>query len=116
MEIIEKMFRKSQASGSSGDSDDSFSNFNEYHGVVLIFILYFYLLVNVILLCSFCDTPNPGVPLTTHQAVEFLWISGCPLPHGRVPFIGIHISTKNQAVSPLFGELYPTNNLYNSNP
>ena len=48
MEIIEKMIPKSQASESSGHSDGNFSNFNEYHGVVLVFILYFYLLVNVI--------------------------------------------------------------------
>ena len=53
MEIIEKMIPKSQASGSSVHSDDNFSNFNDYHGAVLVFILYFYLLFNVILLCSF---------------------------------------------------------------
>ena len=62
------------------------------------------------------DTPNPGVPLTTRQPVEFLWISSYPIPHGCVPFIGIHISTKNRAESPLFGMLYPTYNLYNGNP
>ena len=32
MEIIEKMTRKSQASGSSGHNNDHFSNFNEYDG------------------------------------------------------------------------------------
>ena len=41
-----------------------------------------------------CDTPNPGVPLTTRQPVEFQWISGDPMPHYCVPFIGIHIFTK----------------------
>ena len=40
------------------------------------------------------DTPNPGVPLTTLQQVEFMWISGDPIPHCFVPFIGIHIFTK----------------------
>ena len=44
---------------------------------------------------SICGTPIPRVPLTTHQPVEFLWISGYPIPHGCVSFIGIHISTKN---------------------
>ena len=63
-----------------------------------------------------CNTPNPGVPLTTRQHVEFLWISGHPIPHGCVPFIGIHISIKNRAESPLFRKLYPTYNLYNNNP
>ena len=37
---------------------------------------------------------NPGFPLTTRQPVEFLWISGNPIPHFCVPFIGIHIFTK----------------------
>ena len=32
MEIIEKMTRKSQQSGSSGHSDGNFSNCNEYDG------------------------------------------------------------------------------------
>ena len=41
-----------------------------------------------------CDTPNPGVPLTTRQPAEFLWILGDPIPHCCVPFIGIHIFTK----------------------
>ena len=64
-----------------------------------------------------CVTPqNPGVPLTTCQPAEFLWISGDPIPHCCVLFIGIHIFTKNRAESPLFGELYPTYNLYNHNP
>ena len=40
------------------------------------------------------DTPNPGVPLTTSQPAEFLWISGDPIPHYCVPFIGIHIFKK----------------------
>ena len=43
---------------------------------------------------TICDTPIPGVPLTTRQPVEFLWISGYPIPHDCVAFIGIHISTK----------------------
>ena len=43
-----------------------------------------------------CDTPIPGVPLTTRQPVEFMWISGYLIPHGCVPFIGIHISTKKK--------------------
>ena len=30
MEIIEKMTRKFQASGSNGHNDDNFSHFNEY--------------------------------------------------------------------------------------
>ena len=59
---------------------------------------------------------NPGVPLTTRQPVKFLWISGDLIPHCCVPFIGIHIFTKNRVESPLFGELYPTYNLYNHNP
>ena len=59
---------------------------------------------------------QPGVPLTTCQPVKFLWILGYPIPYGCVSFIGIHISTKNRAASPLFEELYPTYNLYNSNP
>ena len=63
-----------------------------------------------------CDTPIPRVPLTTHQPVEFLWISGDPIPHYCVPFIEIHIFTKNQVESPLFRELYLTYNLYNHNP
>ena len=29
---------------------------------------------------SRCDTPNPGIPLTTRKPVEFLWISGDPIP------------------------------------
>ena len=58
------------------------------------------------------DTPNPGVPLTTRQPVEFLWISGDLIPHCCVPFIEIHIFTKNRAESPLFKELYPAYNLY----
>ena len=33
MEIIEKMTRKPQTSGSSGSSDGNFNNFNEYDGV-----------------------------------------------------------------------------------
>ena len=57
---------------------------------------------------------NPRVPLTIHQSAEFLWISGNPIPHCCVPFIGIHIFKKNLTKSPLFGELYPTYNLYNS--
>ena len=61
-----------------------------------------------------CDTPNPGVPLTTCQNAEFLWISGDPIPHCCIPFIGIHIFKKNRVESPLFGELYPTYNLYNN--
>ena len=65
---------------------------------------------------NMCDTPNPGYPLTTRQPAEFLWILGDLIPHCCVPFIGIHIFTKNQAESPLFGELYPTYNLYNHNP
>ena len=60
-----------------------------------------------------CDTVNSGVPLTIRQPVEFLWISGDPMPHCCVPFIEIHIFTKNRAESPFFGELYPTYNLYN---
>ena len=59
-----------------------------------------------------CDTPNPGVPLTTRQPAEFLWILGDPIPHCCIPFIGIHILKKTWAESPLFGELYPTYNLY----
>ena len=55
-----------------------------------------------------CDNPILGVPLTTRQPVEFLWISGYPIPHGCVPFIG--------AESLLFGELYLPCNIYNSNP
>ena len=65
---------------------------------------------------SSCDTLNPGVPLTTRQPMKFLSISGDPIPYCCVPFIGIHIFTKNRAESPLFGELYPTYNLYNHNP
>ena len=57
---------------------------------------------------------NPGVPLTTRQPVEFLWISGDLIPHCCVPFIGIHIFTKNRAKSHLFED--PTYNLYNHNP
>ena len=41
-----------------------------------------------------CDTPNPGVPLTTRQSAEFLWISGDPIPHCCVPFIRSHIFPK----------------------
>ena len=44
-----------------------------------------------------CDAPNPRVPLTTHQPMKFLWISGNPIPHYYVPFIRIHIFTKNWA-------------------
>ena len=61
-----------------------------------------------------CDTPNPGVPLTTRQPAKFQWISGDPIPHYCVPFIGIHILKKNRVESPLFEELYPTYNLYNN--
>ena len=61
-----------------------------------------------------CDAPNPGVPLTTRQPAEFLWISGDPIPHCCVPFIRIHILKKNQSEPPLFGELYPSYNLNNS--
>ena len=43
---------------------------------------------------SSCDTPNPGVPLTTRQPVKFLWISSDPIPHCCVPFIGIHVFKK----------------------
>ena len=35
-------------------------------------------ILNLSLELSFCDTPNPGVPLTTRQPAEFLWISGDP--------------------------------------
>ena len=63
----------------------------------------------------FCDTPNPGVLLTIRQPVEFLWILNDPIPYCCVPFIGIHIFTKNGPESPLFGELYPTYNIYNHN-
>ena len=59
---------------------------------------------------------NLGVPLTTRETSEFLWISGDPILHCCVPFIEIHIFTKNRAKSPLFGELYPTYNMYNHNP
>ena len=61
-----------------------------------------------------CDDPNPGVPLTTRQPAEFMWISSDPIPHCCAPFIGIHLFTKIGAESPLFGELYRTYNLYNS--
>ena len=40
------------------------------------------------------DAPNPRVPLITLQPTKFLWISGDPIPHCCVPFIGIHIFTK----------------------
>ena len=63
-----------------------------------------------------CDAPNPGVPLTTRKPKKFLWILGDPMPHCCVPFIGIHIFTKNRVESPLFRELCPTYNLYNHNP
>ena len=59
---------------------------------------------------------NPGVPLTTRKPTEFLWISDDPIPQCCVPFIRIHIFTKHRAESSLFGELYPTYNLYNHNP
>ena len=68
-----------------------------------------------IVLYDHCDAPNPGVPLTTCQPVEFLWILGDLIPHCCIPFIGIHIFTKkNCAKSPLFRKLYPTYNLYNN--
>ena len=37
---------------------------------------------------------NLGVPLTTRQPTEFLWISGNPITHCCVPFIRIPIFTK----------------------
>ena len=55
-----------------------------------------------------------GVPLTTRQPVEFLWISGYPIPRGCVPFIGIHISTKHRTESPLFDKLYPITVIHKS--
>ena len=64
--------------------------------------------------CNSMTPQNLGVPLTTHQPTEFLWISSNPIPHCCVPFIGIHIFTKNWAKSLLFEELYPIYNLYNS--
>ena len=40
-------------------------------------------------------TPQfPGVPLTTRQPAEFLWVSGDSIPHCYSPFIGIHILKK----------------------
>ena len=33
-----------------------------------------------------CDAPKLGGPLTTHQPVEDLWMSGNPTPHHRVLF------------------------------
>ena len=71
-------------------------------------------LVGVILIGHCCDALNPGVPLKTSQPAEFLWILSDSIQHCCVPFIRIHILTKNQEESPLFRELYPTYNLYNS--
>ena len=62
MKIIKKMTDNFQASGSSGHNDSNFSNFNEYEDEnygddipinILVFILYFYHLINIILLYSF---------------------------------------------------------------
>ena len=47
----------------------------------------------VVTMCA-CNAPNPGVPLTTRQPLEFLWISGDPIPQCCILFIGIHIFTK----------------------
>ena len=59
-----------------------------------------------------CDTPNSGVPLTTCQPVD-----SCGFQVTRYHTVMSHLSGsifhKNQAESPLFGELYPTYNLYN---
>ena len=44
--------------------------------------------------CTSYDDPNLGVPLTTRQPMEFLWISSDPIPHCCVPFIEIHIFKK----------------------
>ena len=41
-----------------------------------------------------CDTPIPGVPLTTRQTSEYPWMSSNPTPHHRVPFFGTHDLTK----------------------
>ena len=60
------------------------------------------------------DALNSGVPLTTRQPTEFMWLSGDPIPHCCVPFIGIHVLKKNQEEPPFYGELYPTYNLNNS--
>ena len=59
-------------------------------------------------------TPQfPRVPLTIRQPVEFLWVLDDPIPHYYILFIGIHI-IKKIGQCPLFEELYPTYNLYNS--
>ena len=34
-----------------------------------------------------CDAPIPGVPLTTRQPAENLWISGNPISHSHVSYI-----------------------------
>ena len=47
-----------------------------------------------------CDAPKIGGPLKTRQPAEYSWMSGNPTP-----------LTKNQAESPLYGELYPRYNL-----
>ena len=33
-----------------------------------------------------CDTPIPGVPLTTCQPVKYSWMLSNPILHHRVPF------------------------------
>ena len=38
----------------------------------------------------YCDTPSPGVPLTTRQPSEYSWMSSNATPQYRVPFSGTH--------------------------
>ena len=41
-----------------------------------------------------CDTPIPGVPLTTRQPSKYSWMSSNLTPQHRVPFFGTHDLTK----------------------
>ena len=41
-----------------------------------------------------CDTPIPGVPLTTRQPSKYPWMSSNPTLNHRVPFFGTHDLTK----------------------